>query len=1193
MQGSSDDPTRYRCIGLLNSAYKVLSAVMLNRITDETTGYLQDWQAGFRQNRGCRDNVMILRTAINKRLKEGKPMILTFIDYSAAFDSVGHKFLDEALAEARAKPKTRAIFRSIYGSATARTRVKGTDGEDVLSDKFPIRRGVIQGDLTSPIYFIIALEAILRRHDKVTGKGIDFGGVRLHTLGYADDAALIDDCPHRSSERVTRIARGSNMDADMQINISKTECMHVKRQQRVHTPNTAEAKQVCKFVCKNVGCGWVFGNKHGLKIHQSKWCKFANYYRVEKLLDVAASELPIGIGPAKFLVKWEGYGHGDNTWEPYENITKAAINEYLQSNGKYDHQWQHRCPRCDKPCRSARGVKVHYARKCKKYEREQQFEGTIAKKKHVEAVLTERQKLEVKVICEGKPLKNCFLFKYLGSMFAADGSEDADLKRRIGMATTRCGQLRFVLGASNIKMATKLKIYKCAVGSLFTYGSEAWNLSESTLRKLNGANAGCLHRFTGKTRVEESRKASCTYSLTEDIRRRRAIWLGHILRMDDSRLVRIAARMQYDMQEGGNLFLDSPDHSDYDDLVIQANDRQAWRQHVQRRFGTQPKRKRKHKKKNKSQLNFLSALANQRHNPADRGTSGSSEAARPNATQLKPATWHTLIPPSSKVMRANSMAQTQLSAAWCPQHQSKLAKKGTKQKTKKKAKGLTDGQRAAWAHAHYIINHGSADDAARFLTFPKNVNRTPPEALHQIRVMARRRVPTWGQAKDAIFSSSESSMESLATHTRLCTSIIPRRVDEPSDTDLHKTKDESAYDCVSLSNPSSPTTESSIGSSIPPSPEAKMLDTPTTSTATSSQTTRKAISPPIRHRTRSKTAQARRQAAEAKAATAAPSPPPAVKSRPRRKRGVPKPSVRPMKVKIAPSQIPGAGMGLYLMEDAEKGDWIARYSGDPLTKAECDNRPHSHYRMQVHKNLFLDAANAKHFEGRFINDARRSKFKTNARFAANYSVNICSTTGFFWVRIYASRKIKAGDEVFIDYGEDFWAFLAQLEQFRTASLIKATTISTVTSQWALPAPFPDSTQEPTMSVQWAAPAPSPELSSTTSRYQHHHNHDDTHSTTTTHSNTLIWPPQIPAPSSPTILGHINPPLSKDQPSTHFNIPLSPIAIGPSPNHNLYMNETYSYTQMYNMDDTLLLPYNITNPNTQHMNVHTITHHTHT
>ena len=74
---------------------------------------------------------MILRTAVSKMLRENKSMVLTFIDYSAAFDSVGHKFLDIALGEAKAKPKTRAIFRSVYNSATARTKVKGTDGQSV------------------------------------------------------------------------------------------------------------------------------------------------------------------------------------------------------------------------------------------------------------------------------------------------------------------------------------------------------------------------------------------------------------------------------------------------------------------------------------------------------------------------------------------------------------------------------------------------------------------------------------------------------------------------------------------------------------------------------------------------------------------------------------------------------------------------------------------------------------------------------------------------------------------------------------------------------------------------------------------------------------------------------------------------------------------------------------------------------
>ena len=78
---------------------------------------------------------------------------------------------------------------------------------------------------------------VLRRHDNIDKKCIDFGGVRLHTLGYADDAALIDMNPTIASARVTSIAQGSKRDADMKINIVKTECVHVKRQQSVDTPD--------------------------------------------------------------------------------------------------------------------------------------------------------------------------------------------------------------------------------------------------------------------------------------------------------------------------------------------------------------------------------------------------------------------------------------------------------------------------------------------------------------------------------------------------------------------------------------------------------------------------------------------------------------------------------------------------------------------------------------------------------------------------------------------------------------------------------------------------------------------------------------------------------------------------------------------------------------------------------------------
>ena len=61
-KGSTNDPANYRCIALLNHAFKTLSQIMLARMTAQCDGFLQDWQAGFRKSRGCRDNITILRT---------------------------------------------------------------------------------------------------------------------------------------------------------------------------------------------------------------------------------------------------------------------------------------------------------------------------------------------------------------------------------------------------------------------------------------------------------------------------------------------------------------------------------------------------------------------------------------------------------------------------------------------------------------------------------------------------------------------------------------------------------------------------------------------------------------------------------------------------------------------------------------------------------------------------------------------------------------------------------------------------------------------------------------------------------------------------------------------------------------------------------------------------------------------------
>ena len=284
-------------------------------------------------------------------------------------------------------------------------------------------------------------------------------------------------------------------------------------------------------------------------------------------------------GRREFLIRWKGYGPEHDQWRPRTEITPAAINEFLKSNDLYDYDKTARCPHCDRAFKNARGVKVHM-RSCQffQWEAPQCFDGTRAEQKVKENKLAQAQMdLDLnKVQCQGEDLLNTFIFKYLGSLFAADGNQMYDVRRRIGMAMTRMGQLRHVF-SSKIILNLKLKVYKLAVCSLLVYGSEAWNLDQQTCAAINGANDRCLSRLTGKSAHQEASAHTRTYDLVRSIRKCRSKWLGHILRMQQDRMVRRAAIAQFHRGNPGNLFMDIPANMQLDEIIAAAEDRDTWK----------------------------------------------------------------------------------------------------------------------------------------------------------------------------------------------------------------------------------------------------------------------------------------------------------------------------------------------------------------------------------------------------------------------------------------------------------------------------------------------------------------------------------------------------------------------------------------------------------------------------------------
>ena len=88
-----EDYVNYR---LLNHSYKIATTILLQHLIVECESFFSDWQADFRQKRGCRDNILLLSFIYDKVIKDNEKIV---IDFKAVFDSLSHKFIDAALAK--------------------------------------------------------------------------------------------------------------------------------------------------------------------------------------------------------------------------------------------------------------------------------------------------------------------------------------------------------------------------------------------------------------------------------------------------------------------------------------------------------------------------------------------------------------------------------------------------------------------------------------------------------------------------------------------------------------------------------------------------------------------------------------------------------------------------------------------------------------------------------------------------------------------------------------------------------------------------------------------------------------------------------------------------------------------------------------------------------------------------------------
>lgn len=122
---------------------------------------------------------------------------------------------------------------------------------------------------------------------------------------------------------------------------------------------------------------------------------------------------------------------------------------------------------------------------------------------------------------------------------------------------------------------------------------------------------------------------------------------------------------------------------------------------------------------------------------------------------------------------------------------------------------------------------------------------------------------------------------------------------------------------------------------------------------------------------------------------------------------------------VKESTIKGAGLGLFTDSPIRRGEIIVEYEGEKITWAECQRRNKAQeglnpYFLYISKNYCIDAQHTPEALGRYANDA--NGYIRIAGLRNNAAYRVIKNKPY----LVATRHIKAGEEILVSYGKEYW-----------------------------------------------------------------------------------------------------------------------------------------------------------------------------
>ena len=149
-KGDKTDSNNYGGISLLPATYKILSNILLSRLIPYAKEIIGDHSCGFRRNKLTIDRTFCIRQILEKKWEYNEEVHQLFIDFKKAYDSVRREVLFKILIEFGIPRKLVRLIKMSLTETHSRVRLVKN-----MSDRFPIRNGLKQGDALSSMFFTL------------------------------------------------------------------------------------------------------------------------------------------------------------------------------------------------------------------------------------------------------------------------------------------------------------------------------------------------------------------------------------------------------------------------------------------------------------------------------------------------------------------------------------------------------------------------------------------------------------------------------------------------------------------------------------------------------------------------------------------------------------------------------------------------------------------------------------------------------------------------------------------------------------------------------------------------------------------------------------------------------------------------------------------------------------------------------